>query len=97
MANAKMMRKIRDILIMVTAGLMILVVVFQCLEIQKFELMDVIKTRIGALFSSSSQDAPAAPGNAASAAAQTSDGSHGTSGIRSAVDAKKSAEEEAGL
>lgn len=108
MANAKVLTKMRDIMIALTAALMILVVVFQVLEVQKFELMTVIKTRIGAIFGSGSAPAapavpagtaapavPAAPAGAANEAAK--DGAAGPAGVKNAVNAKRTAEADAGL
>ncbi|MPN02795.1 hypothetical protein SDC9_150012 [bioreactor metagenome] len=99
MANANTLTKVRDILIALTMVLMILVVVFQTLEIQKFELMDIIKTRITAIFGSgqSATAEPAAAPAAAPEGAPAADNAHGTSGIKNAVDAKRTAEADAGL
>lgn len=58
---------VRDILVIVSAVLMILIVIFQYQEIQKFQLMDTIKEWAGSLFKSS---APAAPAGAPAAPAE---------------------------
>ena len=58
---------VRDILVIVSAVLMILIVIFQYQEIQKFQLMDTIKEWAGSLFKSS---APAVPAGAPAAPAE---------------------------
>ncbi len=92
MADTKKLSKVRDLLVVLTAVLMVLVVVFQWLEIQKFELQDVIGTRLKSLFVSAES---AAPVEAAPAA--ESGGSAPKSSLKNAVDAKHAAEADAGL